>query len=318
MRVGGKLFGPGAPMIVAEISCNHMGDYDLATQLVQAAKRAGADAVKFQAYGPSDMTAPLDSGPYVLTSRPWKGRPLWELYDEAQTPLRWLPSLYEEARRLDLIPFCSVFSPATIPVLEELGSEVYKIASAEAGWAELVDAAHATGKWVFVSDGVTRDIARSPTTVVLRCVAEYPAHTSKYALRDMDGEYLWGLSDHSMAPVTWITAAALGASVIEAHIMLSDTPVRPLDAGHSLNPVRFQGMARVARIAAEMACRHPVPPDPPEFARRWVWAKDLPKGTRVTRDHVTALRCAQGLPVNEQPPVGSILDRDVSQWEPVP
>lgn len=314
----GRSFGPGNPMFVAEISCNHMGEYEHAEALIRAAQEAGADAVKFQAFTPDQMAPP--DGPKLIDG-PWKGWTLHELYERAQTPLEWLPRLFTLARSLDLIPFASVFHPDMVEALEELDPACYKIASGEAGWPELLKAVDATGKQIIFSDGCTpwRDVigTLSGNPVVLRCVAEYPAHASKYSFRDLSETiFHWGLSDHSMAPVTWITAAALGASMIEAHLMLPDT--NPLDYRHSLLPLPLKGHVRVARQAAQMAFGDPYQRKQPEFARRMLWAKRLDRGHVVTPEDMVCLRSPDGIdPYEAGACSGSKLNREVRQWEPV-
>lgn len=318
IELEGRTFGPGNPMFVAEISCNHMGEYELAEALVHAAKETGADAVKFQAFEPWHM-AP-ENGPR-LSSGPWQGRTLFELYQEAQTPTAWLKPLFELARSLDLIPFASVFHPDMVPVLEELEPACYKIASAEAGWRELIEAADATGKQLIISDGGVVELYTlggfDSIPVILRCVPEYPAHCSGYSFEDIAYETApWGLSDHSMAPVTWITAAALGASVIEAHLMLPDT--KPLDYRHSLLPLIFKGHIRVAKQAAEMAYGDPPKREPIEFARRMLWARDMDAGDVVSLDDMVCLRAPAGLQPNEaEAAVGRTMKRRIAKGTPV-
>src|SRR5688500_12972458 len=110
MNIAGRPIGPGHPaFIIAEISCNHRGSLEHARQLVHAAKDAGADAVKFQCYVPAEMTVQSDHPAYRMTSGPWAGRTLWDLYTEAHTPREWFPELFELARELGIIAFASVF-----------------------------------------------------------------------------------------------------------------------------------------------------------------------------------------------------------------
>lgn len=303
-------YGPGNPLIVAELSCNHSGSKDMLMRLIAEAAKAGADAVKFQAYEPDDMTIPG----FKLKGTAWQGTDLYELYEKARTPLEWLPDAYELAREHDLIPFASVFHPDKVPFLEDLGTELYKIASPEAGWRRLIQAVVDTCKPVLISDGVLGK--KTPFCVAgdgpeymirLRCVSKYPADLGSYGLSDRHGHPgPWGLSDHTRHRILWTTAAALGASVIEAHLMARPDHYdemglpQPLDSGHSLVPFEFELNAEDARAAARITHTYPPEPEDIEFQRRWLYARDLPAGHPIDPDEdLVCLRAPEGLPANE-------------------
>jgi N-acetylneuraminate synthase len=296
-----KKWGRGEPLIVAEISCNHMGDEELAHELVEAAAMATADAVKFQLFSPGSMAAPLGSEDHVLSSGPWAGLSLWELYERAETPVEWLPALYERARALNLIPFSSVFDPADIPILESLNNPIYKIASPEAEVHDLVNACLDTGKPVFISEGVTTIWRNQGGVTSMACVSQYPAMPDAYGFKHhKDLTSPWGLSDHSRDVSVWCAAAALGAEVIEAHLMLDKREdYTPFDFGHSLTVNEFGMLARAARTAAGLGVFVPRKPDI-EFRRRWCASRSLNKGDSL-RDNVVALRCRDGMPASADP-----------------
>lgn len=330
MKVGGREFGPGKPMFIAEISCNHAGSEALAQDLVREASESGADAVKFQLYTPEQM---VPEGP-PLEDGPWAGMTLRELYGKARTPREWLPALYELARDRNMIPFCSVFDPVDVAYLEHLGAPIYKIASPEADWGALVSACRDTGKPVLVSDGAiggetashihhpsSFEINRLPMTVLMRCVSEYPAPSMAYGFMDRRAYTKpWGLSDHSKDPVVWATAAALGATAIEAHLMLTPKDYRalwpPLDMGHSMLPFEFELAVEMATKAADLAYTRPSEGGS-SFRRRWHWARDLPAGHVATSDDFVALRAHEGLVAANRPPSGPRLTRSVKKHQPV-
>src|SRR3990167_1852922 len=95
MKIAGEEIGHGRmPYLIAEVSCNHCGDIHKAVELIRAAKKAGADAVKFQAYTPDTITLDLRTDDFLIKSGPWRGRSLYDLYKEAHTPFKWFPALY--------------------------------------------------------------------------------------------------------------------------------------------------------------------------------------------------------------------------------
>ena len=293
IKVDGRPIGPGhPPFVVAECSANHAGDYLWALELIRAAANAGADAVKFQLYTPDDM-AEKDGPP--LTSGPWAGRTLYDLYAEAMTPRDWFPGLFTYARREGIIPFTSVFNPDDVPFLESLDCPAYKIASAEIGWLDLIRACAATGKPVIISTGMATDVEVRATMppilenrVFLHCVSGYPTPTAQANLGRMKtlsllpyregsesgfaqwNDFAVGISDHSLGDIVPIAATALGACMIEKHLMLPDT--HPLDEGHSLTPDQFRRMVQNVRAtwAAMQKPEGDAEQDSRQFKRRLI------------------------------------------------
>lgn len=354
LTIAGREIGPGRPtFVVAEISCNHRGSLDLARKLVHAAKDAGADAVKFQAYLPSELAVDSDHPAHVMTEGPWAGRRLFDLYTEARTPLEWLPELFALARELDLIPFASVFGAESLAACEEwrVACEAYKIASAEVADLELVRAIAATGKPVMLSDGMSAawELMRPVAEVhaitglrplVLRCISEYPAAPESYGLRDVTDAYgliiIDGISDHTLGNEVAIAAVALGACVVEKHLMLEPleyadpdfprllphlavaTAKFPLDADHSVTPTQFrQYVEAIRRTEAMMQPRKELPQTSNQWRRRLVFARDLPAGHIVNAADIRTARCAYGPEPSERSRlIGTALAYAVKAGDP--
>ncbi len=319
-------------VIVAEISCNHNGSKQLAYKLIDAAAESGADAVKFQLYRPEQMVhdrmvrAEIPSGP-------WKGRSPYALYRDAMTPADWIEDLFDHAGLVGIPAFTSVFDPADVPWLEDLGCPRYKVASAEAMWPELLDALVMTAKPLVVSDGmVTGEELRwlhgylYGDVTLLRCVSDYPAKAASYGFGDNQLPFMswastqadfrpklftWGVSDHSCDPLVAVTAAAMGASMIEAHLMLPGTD--PLDAGHSYLPHEFADMVQQVRAAAAMRERKRQEPsaDAMQWRRRLVWAKDMEAAQLVEDEHVVTLRAPEGMEPYRK---GEVVGKHMACW----
>ena len=266
MRIEGREIGYGHPaFIVAEISCSHEGSLDKALELIRYAAWTGADAVKFQLWlNSAELTRDSDDPRYTLQSGPWAGRRLWDLYGEALTPLEWFPQLFKVARGAGLIPFCSPFSPAAVAYLSEpdINCPAFKIASMEIGYLPLLQAVAETGRPIILSTGMAsrREVSEALRTIhrwsllediaLLHCVSGYPTPINQMNLDrmfELDGMAdLYGLSDHSPGHLAPILAVALGASIIEKHIMLP-LPNESLDKGHSLEPIQFKAMVDAVR-----------------------------------------------------------------------
>jgi sialic acid synthase SpsE len=257
---------PSKPFIVAEISANHLGSMARAFRLVDAAKWAGADAVKFQTFTVKGLVADPDA---VLSSGPWAGRSLGDLYAEAMTPRSWHQPLFEYARSISIEPFSTPFTPDDVDFLEELGCPRYKIASFELVDHELISYATRTGKPMVMSTGMATEweigdavhAARGcQDLTLLKCTSAYPATPAdaNLAAGAALGGYTfgriamgtkWGLSDHTLGIAVPVAATALGAVMIEKHLTLRRKDGGP-DAAFSLEPEEFKAMVDACRDAA--------------------------------------------------------------------
>ena len=138
--------------IIAEVSCNHEGDYDEAVRIVEAAAAAGADAVKIQTYTASTMTANSSNR---AKDTMWEDIDLYDLYEKAHTPWDWFGKLRKVAVNLGMHLFSSPFDETAVDYLEAQGAPVYKIASFEVVDTKLLEKVASTGKPVIISNGMT-------------------------------------------------------------------------------------------------------------------------------------------------------------------
>jgi len=246
--------------IIAETGAAHRKSYARCIALIDAARAAGADAVKFSAFKPEEMTLKSGDPPFVITEGPWSGRNLYDLYDEIAIPYEWLPDLRRATKSAGLEFILSVYHPNTVPILAELGVKTVKIASFELNYVELLTelAKDPYVKKILLSTGggtekeitAALEILKYKDVVLLYCVSEYPAKTSDMnlvMLEDMRkfGKKL-GLSNHTQALSVPLMAVTLGACVIETHIKLDDDN---LDASFAVFPDKFAAMVDIVRQA---------------------------------------------------------------------
>lgn len=245
---------------VAELSGNHGGEFQRALQLIDAAKGAGATAVKFQTFNPDQMA----NANTIIKDGPWRGLNLLDLYRMTQTPREWHAELFAYAKAMSIKAFSSVFHPDDVDFLETLDCPRYKIASFEATDLTLIKHAASTGKPMVISMGMCTfeeieaavDTARKHGCLdltVLKCTSAYPTPVDELNLATMhsmtfDLNVYAGLSDHTLGGVAATVATALGATMIEKHIKLPNDDTCP-DAEFSASPAQFAGMVNACRYA---------------------------------------------------------------------
>jgi len=254
ITISGRLIGPQQPpYVIAEMSGNHNQSLERALDIVEAAARSGAHALKIQTYTPDTMTLDLDTKEFHIDDLAslWSGVSLYELYRQAQTPWEWHAPIFELANRLGMACFSTPFDETAVDFLEALGAPAYKIASFENVDLPLIRRVAATGKPLIISTGMASiaeldeavDAARSAgcvDLVLLKCTSSYPAlpdhsHLNTIPhMRTLFGCHT-GLSDHTMGVGAAVAAVALGATVIEKHFTLSRAD-GGVDAAFSLEP----------------------------------------------------------------------------------
>ena len=266
IKIGNRKIGPGHPVfIIAEMSANHLQDYDRAVAIIRAAKQAGADAIKLQTYTPDTMTLDCDSDLFRIDHGTiWDGKTFYELYQEAYTPWEWHEPLQKIAEEEGLIFFSTPFDKTAVDFLEELNVPAYKIASFEILDIPLIEYVASKGKPVIMSTGIATlgeiDDAVAAChrmgnhgVILLKCTSSYPAPYEEMNLAtipNMSETFAvpCGLSDHTTGIAVPICAVGLGACVIEKHLTLSRDDGGP-DAAFSLEPEEFAEMVRSVREA---------------------------------------------------------------------
>jgi sialic acid synthase SpsE len=260
MNIAGRQIGHGnPPFLIAEMAGEHRGSIDRAVKIIDAAKVAGADAIKFQLYSPDDLAQARGGRDKILTGGLWEGRTLGDLYQEAHTPMEWFPRLFHEARKRFIIPMSSVFDENGVDYLASLDCPGIKIASFELTDLALIRKAASTGKPIIISTGMAdwSDVVRAasaggPNAAMLHCVSAYPCRVEDLGLSRMAqltvATEVFGLSDHTLGSVAPVVATALGASIIEKHITLDRKNGGP-DASFSLEPHEFRKMVQDVKDA---------------------------------------------------------------------
>lgn len=315
--IAGRPIGSGrSPFLVAELSANHNGDLGRALALIEAAKRAGADAVKLQTYTADSITIDADSPGFRIEHGLWAGETLHALYDRAHTPRAWHEALFARGRELGIPVFSAPFDEEAVEFLEGLDCPAYKIASFELVDLPLIAKAAATGKPLILSTGMadlaeiaeaveTARAAGASSIALLHCVSGYPTPAEESNLRTLPHlaeafGVVVGLSDHTLGTTVAVAATALGAAIVEKHLTLRRDDGGP-DAAFSLEPDEFAAMAEACRTAWAALGRVDYGRKPSErgnlvFRRSLYVVADIEKGETFTPRNVRSIRPGHGLP----------------------
>ena len=335
IRIGNSTIGPGQPpYIVAELSGNHCGDINRAFRLIDAAKAAGADAVKLQTYTADTMTIDHDGAAFVLESGPWKGRRLYELYQEAATPWDWHERLFARAADRGIDIFSTPFDATAVDFLESLKAPAYKIASFEIVDLALIERVAQTSKPMIMSTGLASfdeiDTAvawAGGEALVLHCVSGYPAPAREMNLQTMQHlaamfDVPAGLSDHTLGTAVAVAAVALGACLIEKHFTLDRSDGGP-DAAFSLEPAELKSLVDDCHTAwaalGEVRYAETESERPQRDLRRSLYVvADVPAGAPFTEANVRSIRPGFGLaPKYLSAVLGRRASRALARGEPL-
>ena len=320
------------PFVIAEMSGNHNQSLERALEIVEAAAKTGAHAIKLQTYTADTMTLPVKTGEFFIDDERslWHGHSLHELYQIAHTPWDWHAPLIERANQLGLIAFSTPFDDTAVDFLESLDTPCYKIASFENADLPLIRKVAATGKPMILSTGMatlaeldetvrTARAAGCNDLILLKCTSTYPAtpensHLNTIPhLRDLFGTEV-GLSDHTHGIGAGIAAVALGATVIEKHFTLSRAE-GGVDSAFSMEPAEMAALVTETERAWQALGGIQYGPTEAEqgsmrFRRSLYIAQDIKAGEVLTRENLRIIRPGFGLAPKH---FDSLLGRRVNQ-----
>lgn len=317
--IGPYAVGPDQPpFIIAEMSGNHNQSLERAFMLVDAAAKAGAQALKLQTYTAGTITLDIEGGDFEITDEDslWKGRNLHDLYTEASTPWEWHKPIMERAQSHGMVCFSSPFDETAVDFLEDLNVPAYKIASFENTHLPLIMKAASTGKPLIISTGMASvaELGEAVTTardagcrdlILLKCTSTYPAtpeNTNIATIPHMAQTFgcQIGLSDHTMGVGVSVAAVAMGATVVEKHFTLSRVE-GGVDSVFSLEPEELATLVTETRRAYQSVGQIRYGPTQAEqealFFRRSIYiAKDMKAGDSFTSENLRIVRPGKGLP----------------------
>ena len=331
------------PFVISEMSGNHNHSLDRAIKIVEAAAATGVDALKLQTYTADTLTLDVNEDEFFVKDKDslWKGKSLYELYEEAYTPWEWHEPIMKRANELGMLCFSTPFDKSAVDFLETLDVPAYKIASPEIIHLPLVEQVAATGKPMIISTGMASvaEIDEAVQTArkngcqhlaLLKCTSSYPASPKNSNvltiphMRELFGCEV-GLSDHTIGVGAALAAVSHGATVIEKHFTLSRTD-GGVDSAFSHEPVEMEQLVTETERAWQSLGKATYGPSGSEkaslaYRRSLYFAEDVKEGEMITETNMRIIRPGFGLaPKYYEVVLGRKVNRNVKkgaalEWE---
>lgn len=340
ISIGNKVIGKNCPVfIIAEMSANHLLDFERAVKIIEQAKMCGVDAVKLQTYTPDTMTIDCDKSYFHINQGTiWDGTTLYKLYQNAYTPWEWQPKLKDIAEELGLICFSSPFDNTSVDYLERMNVPAYKVASFEITDIPLIRKIAKLHKPIILSTGIAQieDIERAIQVcveeknyqvILLKCASAYPTPYEDMNLKTMSNMEetfgcITGLSDHTMGTAASVAAVAMGAKVIEKHLTLSRKDGGP-DGIFSMEPDELKKLVDEIRIVEKAmgTVKYELTSKQKknrEHSRSLFVIRDMKQGERFTSDNVRSIRPGFGMhPMYFENILGKSAKIDIEKGTPL-
>ena len=295
--------------VIAEACDNHLGDLEVAKEMVRQAKACGADAIKFQHHLPDEEMLRND----VPTSSNFD-IPLYDFLQRYALKLDQHYELFQYCKLLGIIYLCTPFSRRAAYEIREMGVSAYKIGSGELTDLPTLKVIAAFGKPMILSTGMAEwnEIDETVATlrpinsqiILMNCVSEYPARYADVNLNvipEMARRYglIVGHSDHTPDICTSIAAVALGAKVIEKHFILDRRQPGP-DRSVSIEPYELCELAKGVHHVEQGLGSNKTVHDLERPIRSWahrsvVSLRPNAKGSRIAADMIWTKRPGTGI-----------------------
>lgn len=296
--------------IIAEIGINHNGNFKILTKLIKLAKKAGADAVKFQLFHPETLASKKDLKKYKL----FKNKPnqtLYEMWKSVAIKKNWITKIKNISKKIKIDLGFSVFDEKSLNQISKIKPNFIKIASSDITDLYLLNKIRKTKpKHIIISTGMAskNEIIKAmkifnKNISLLHCVSLYPTDYKELNLNRMiklnSISQNIGFSDHSLGVIGSINAIAMGAKILEKHFTFDKKADGP-DHQSSADFDDLKIICEFAKNKNNMLGNGKIEPTKKEirmrlFARKSIYAKkDIKKGEKFSEDNLVCKRPGNG------------------------
>ncbi len=324
-----------SPYIIAEIGQAHEGSLGILYSYIDALAQTGVDAVKFQMH-----IAEAESSEHEPFRVPFSSedKTRYDYWQRMEFSLEQWKAIKQHCESLELDFICSPFSNLAVDWLEEMGVEQYKIGSGEVTNFLMLEKIAQTEKPMILSSGMSSyaelDQAveflkeRNVSFSILQCTTAYPTQPEQYGLnviQELKNRYKVpiGFSDHSAKTETCIAATALGASILEFHVVFDRQLFGP-DSKSSLTISETKDLVlAVQNVATSLA--HPIHKNEnSDFSSlKLIFEKSLAVNKNLSKNHILTFddleaKKPRGYGLDAcrfREVIGKILAKDLKQWD---
>jgi N,N'-diacetyllegionaminate synthase len=325
--------------IIAEAGVNHNGNINLAKKLIDVASKAGADAVKFQTFKAEKLVSKNAQKANYQKETTNATESQFDMIKKLELDVESHHILIDYAKEKNIMFLSTPFDLDSIQFLNDLGMDIFKIASGELTNLPYLRAIGKLNKKIILSTGMgTMDEIKDALDIlilagtskenitVLHANTEYPTPMEDVNLNAMlsiqkEFDIEVGYSDHTLGIEVDIAAVAMGASCIEKHFTLDKNMEGP-DHKASLEPSELKEMVKAIRnieLALGSSVKKPSKSEIPNMkvGRKSIVAKiNITKGEQFTENNITIKRPGNGIsPMRWDEIIGTIAQKDYQEDE---
>lgn len=311
-----KITTDQSPLLIAEAGVNHNGDIQLAKELIDIAKKAGADFVKFQTFHPNEIATPSgESADYIRRESP-KAESWLKLLEDLTLPDKSFKKLLDYSKDKGIIFLSTPYDYSSADLLDEIGVPIFKIASTDASNIPFIEHVAKKGKPVIISTGLSsfsevqqavnacRKVGNNQI-IVMQCTSNYPASLEAANLKVISTyrqklNAVVGYSDHTNNDVCAALAVGQGAVIIERHFTKDKNLPGP-DQSTSSNPAelkKYIEQIRTAYIALGDGVKKITPEEKftkSKMQKSLTSTRDIKKGDKFSKSDILIRRPATGI-----------------------
>ncbi|WP_432662688.1 N-acetylneuraminate synthase [Wukongibacter baidiensis] len=323
--------------IIAEIGVNHNGDINLAKKLIDAAKDAGADSVKFQTFKAKNIVSKYAEKANYQKETTDNKESQFNMIQNLEMSFKDFEILKSYCDEKEILFMSTPFDIESIKFLDEIGLDIFKIASGEITNLPYLKEIGKLKKKIIISSGMATlgeiedalEILKEAGTVditVLHCNTEYPTPMEDVNLKAMNTikeafKVEVGYSDHTVGIEVPVAAVAMGAQVIEKHFTLDKNMEGP-DHRASLEPDELKAMVKQIRNIEKALGDGIKRPSESEMKNKNIVRKsivarrDIKKGEKFTKENITVKRPGLGIsPMRWYEVIGREANKDYLEDE---
>jgi len=340
VKIRNRVIGNGRPcFIIAEAGVNHNGSMKLAKKLIDKAKDAGADAIKFQNFNTEKLVLKSSPKAEYQVKRTGKKESQYEMLKRLEISKKQTRELMKYCAKKRIIFLSTPYDNESADLLEELGAPAFKIASCDLTNTPLLRYVAKKKKPIILSTGMStmleienavQEIEKTGNTriILLHCVTDYPAKLEEINLNALNSlrnnfDFPIGYSDHTMSPAVSLASVSMGSTVLEKHFTLSRKMKGP-DHSASIEPAGLKKLVKNIRAIEKSLGKEIKMPTKSERSnrknmRRSLFAKiDIPAKTVITEDMISVKRPTTGMsPADYDLVIGSTSRAKIRENMPI-